>query len=562
MVFRLKKSIDDDTTISTSTGGDNARLSQESRSEIHEYKTYPQAWVALFILIILRTATTVFQYTFSVIPSLSAGVFGVNLTAITWLANIQGLVYVIMSFFTGWIYEKMGVKRSLLMAGFLCSVGAGIRIIAIKTSPPSFALTMVGQVLGSTSLPLALNIMSMFAVTWFTEKLRATAGMFVGIIKLWRNSGDVHGAIHHKDSRGRFKNAIIVAASFILTFFMPTQPRHPPSESAQQARPSFREGLVMLSKNRYFWMVFLVHGLNVGMSIAFGTIFTQVIVPYGYTDMQAGQINAIGFFAGTIGCSIAGPVLDITKQHRLLLKLAPPLVCFSFVGFYFLMRSESYGMLLYLIVLNQFATSFLVPVAMETGCETSYPVAEATSSSILWQGSQVFGFLIMAVMDVLRDEQGVPKNNMQHALLLLMIVSGVMMVIAFGFQGQMRRSDAAAATVLQPCFDKTTDEEEKKVQQPAANSMLRLSIHGHVRRPSSKQQQQQQQHEQQPPVHEEDVALAVHGQKAKTSPVAATQTVALLNSHQEHLAEESASSVPLMHPRVQGIKLSDRRVSQ
>jgi hypothetical protein len=38
---------------------------------------------------------------------------GVSLTAINWLANVQSIVYVILSFFTGWIFETMGVKKSV-----------------------------------------------------------------------------------------------------------------------------------------------------------------------------------------------------------------------------------------------------------------------------------------------------------------------------------------------------------------------------------------------------------------------------------------------------------------
>jgi fucose permease len=94
----------------------------------------------------------------------------------------------------------------------------------------------------------------------------------------------------------------IALAAFILLLFMPAQPPKPPSLVSQQARPSFRQGLSLLAKNYSFWVVFLIQGINVGISIAFGTIFTQIIAPYGYTDAQAGQINAIGFFAGTIGC--------------------------------------------------------------------------------------------------------------------------------------------------------------------------------------------------------------------------------------------------------------------
>lgn len=76
-------------------------------------RTYPQAWFALLLLVILRTAISVFQFTFSVVPSLTAELFNVSLSAVNWLANIQGLMYVIVSFFTGWIFQRLGVKKSV-----------------------------------------------------------------------------------------------------------------------------------------------------------------------------------------------------------------------------------------------------------------------------------------------------------------------------------------------------------------------------------------------------------------------------------------------------------------
>lgn len=78
-----------------------------------QLKTYPQAWIALLFLVFLRTAISVFQFTFSVVPSLTGEMFNVSLTAVNWLANIQGVMYVVMSFFTGFIFQKLGVKKSV-----------------------------------------------------------------------------------------------------------------------------------------------------------------------------------------------------------------------------------------------------------------------------------------------------------------------------------------------------------------------------------------------------------------------------------------------------------------
>lgn len=79
-----------------------------------ELKTYPQAWIALLLLILVRTAVSVFQFTFSVVPGITSEYFAVSLSAVNWLANVQCIVYVFMSFFTGIIFEKLGVKRSVI----------------------------------------------------------------------------------------------------------------------------------------------------------------------------------------------------------------------------------------------------------------------------------------------------------------------------------------------------------------------------------------------------------------------------------------------------------------
>lgn len=83
---------------------------------------------------------------------------------------------------------------------------------------------------------------------------------------------------------------------------MPNQPPTPPTRVQETDRPSFFDGLRILSKNLNFWILFLIHSLNVGLSIAFCTLFAQILAPHGYTNTQAGQLNALAFFAGTLGC--------------------------------------------------------------------------------------------------------------------------------------------------------------------------------------------------------------------------------------------------------------------
>ncbi|KAG2173309.1 hypothetical protein INT43_004683 [Umbelopsis isabellina] len=431
----------------------------------YELKTYPQAWIALFLLVCLRAGSAVFQYTFAPIPAVTAEYFGVSLSAINWLSNIQGLIYVFLSFFTGWIFEKLGVKKSLILAGFILSLGCWIRWFAVLIHPPSFAITMIGQVIAASAAPLALNIMSMFQSLWFTDNLRATAGMFVA-----SNYGAILGMFMIPAVATGKDNIpltlIIVAgiatAGFVPLIFMPAKPKTPPTYAQATDRPPFFEGLKMLSKNGHYWILFLIHGINVGLSMALATIFNQVITPYGYTNAQSGQLSAVSFFAGTLGCSVAGPVLDMTKQHKLFLRLMAPLTLATYIGFIFIIKKDSFAAIMFTSIMNQFFLSFLVPVVVELGVEVSYPVAESTSNSMLWQGCQLFGFIFVLIMDQMRDPNGDPKDNMRKALILQAALMGLCTIFAFVYNGRNRRTEAMEEERLQ----REEDEKAMSILEP------------------------------------------------------------------------------------------------
>lgn len=82
--------------------------------------------------------------------------------------------------------------------------------------------------------------------------------------------------------------------------------------------------------------------------------------------------------------------------------------------------------------------------SMLTLITVSYPVAESTSNSLLWQGCQLFGFIFVLIMDQLRDENGTPKDNMQKALIFQAALMGACTILAFVYNGRMNRSEAMA----------------------------------------------------------------------------------------------------------------------
>lgn len=56
--------------------------------------------------------------------------------------------------------QHIDLSHQLILAGVLNVLGAALRSVAVKLNPPSYIITMVGQIVGSSAAPLALNIMT------------------------------------------------------------------------------------------------------------------------------------------------------------------------------------------------------------------------------------------------------------------------------------------------------------------------------------------------------------------------------------------------------------------
>ena len=93
------------------SNAEKQEITHNDHSQRHQ-RTHPLAWIALFFLVVLRSSVSIFQNTFSPIPNLVANYLNVNLTGVNWLFNIQAIVYIILSFITGWIFERLGTKIS------------------------------------------------------------------------------------------------------------------------------------------------------------------------------------------------------------------------------------------------------------------------------------------------------------------------------------------------------------------------------------------------------------------------------------------------------------------
>lgn len=71
-----------------------------------------------------------------------------------------------------------------------------------------------------------------------------------------------------------------------------------------------------------------------GLETSILTLLTPIMLPYGYTNNQAGIAGFVRLFSGFVAGTITGPLIDKTGQHLLILRLFVPLLCLTYVMLY------------------------------------------------------------------------------------------------------------------------------------------------------------------------------------------------------------------------------------
>ncbi|KAI7896428.1 major facilitator superfamily domain-containing protein [Mucor mucedo] len=286
---------------------------------------------------------------------------------------------------------------------------------------------MLGQVVCAVGQPFILNICTPYSALWFSAGSRGTASMIAGVtnsVGMAVASLILPAIVTGADSvhTGFLVIACVTTGVALPALFVPKKPKTPPSHSASSkdkfAIP-FRRSLGQLAKNWNYLIIMVSFGILCGMASALTSLLTQIVQPYGVSVDDAGFLGAAFIIAGLVGAIVTGIFIDKTGRHKIVLKVFVPIVGAAYLGFYFVVKSANYSAMMGVCCILGFFTFSLLPVALELSVESSYPISEAISSSLLWMCSQILGLIILTVMDALRN----PDDTYSRGLIFATCVS-------------------------------------------------------------------------------------------------------------------------------------------
>jgi MFS transporter, FLVCR family, MFS-domain-containing protein 7 len=198
--------------------------------------------------------------------------------------------------------------------------------------------------------------------------------------------------------------------------------------SSERPNIPLRESLPHILHSVEFWLVFIPFSVYVGFFNSISSLLNQILQPYGFSDTDSGIAGALLIVVGLVTSFITSPVLDRTKKYLLAIKIAVPVIAFSYLAFIWMpgTRADPGP---FVILAFEGASSFaLLPVAVEYLVELGHPISPEVTSTVTWAGSQLLGGCFIVISDALKaGPDANPPYNMTNALIFTAVVSLVVM---------------------------------------------------------------------------------------------------------------------------------------
>lgn len=453
-------------------------------------------WLVLAIFCVSSGLSGILWITFAPVASLCSSFYDVSLGSINSLSLVYMILFLPGIFLTSYLMTQWGLRRVIVVGSCLNLLSAVLRASSVllpqKAGPlfPAFSVLLVGQCFGALAQPLFITVPVRLANDWFgaTERDAATViaamvnpvGNAIGqvvppmfVSQQPANTGAVHGL------------GWLLAGEAVLTLFafawtcscFAADPKAAPSRAALVRRSSRQELLQSLSqrqtsspgpgravstdsisaasailalkidyaallKDLNFVILLLAFGMGLGILNAFLTTIEQLVRPAQYDSDSAGLFGGVVLLSGLPVAGLAGVVLDRTHAYRSLLKVGCTSMLLAVLGFLMLLRPGQIGLVCVGSALLGAATTPLLPVAMETAVECTFPIPEEASGGLLMFSGQVFGVAFTLTMQNLLTSDGSNDSFSgvwTPAAYFMLCVMGAVNILSLCYRGQYKR---------------------------------------------------------------------------------------------------------------------------
>ncbi|KAI6236872.1 hypothetical protein M3Y95_00204800 [Aphelenchoides besseyi] len=393
------------------------------------YKSYNLRWFILLTVSLLALSNATIWIAFAPLH-LATTRFYRSENVSFWSSQIFQCVGIICGGFGMYLTDRYGIRVSCICGCLFNFLGSAIRVLS---SAPLLSVDLrlpflyTGQTVAAMAQPFFLCLSTKVAEQWYAEDQRALAnalsfianplGVVVGsIAPVIFVSSDTK--LTHESNDILILNTVlmILALTVLLMCFgiRRSKPLTPPSASSECASaPPFFQGLLRLFMTPIFYIQMITFGMAFALQWSFFIISDKMLTHLKYNVTS--YLMALSSICGCCGCVVAGYIVDKTKKFKETIKTCYICVAIFAVAINLVLRRQRDGVtddviLVILLCLFGFFSIPVFPISLELGVETTFPVAEATSSGVLIIAGQLLMFSVTFAMEGLQSVNWLYSN--------------------------------------------------------------------------------------------------------------------------------------------------------
>ncbi|PKY38488.1 MFS general substrate transporter [Rhizophagus irregularis] len=391
---------------------------QESRTVSTNNIKSKRKWIVLASFSFLSFSNAVLWITFG--PCLyifMAHYNQITPTYINALATVYMVVYPILLLPVLKIFDKWGLRQGVLIGAFLNALGTFLRFLG-SFEASGFWLLFLGQTLTAIAGVFILGVPPKLANTWFNfgEQNLATgigvtannAGIAAGfLLSPWFIKEDTAATDIPTYLLIQFGACSIIYLICVATF---TSEAKLPRSGVSKKLATFST-INAFCTDKTFMILATSYGLTVGSSYAVSTLLAQIIVPVFkmHDESQVGFLGFINVIAGMAGSVLIGVYLDRTFAYKRSCRI---LYIITFLSLGGLITAITPAVFQYAPVIT---SSRLVE-------------DEITSTGILNSAAQIWGIILVSLMDITENINQEFTMEMPCLLLLAIAFIGIILI--------------------------------------------------------------------------------------------------------------------------------------
>ncbi|RUS84086.1 hypothetical protein EGW08_008125 [Elysia chlorotica] len=395
------------------------------------YLIYKRRWFILSAIVVVNFTNALIWIMFSPVTDQTSKYFHITPMDVNWLSLVYLVASVPSGFVASWMLDTFGLRASIISAAWLNLIGSALRNLTVFSFVPSssqFAVLITGQTIAACGQTFIMFTPAKVAALWFPDSQRTLATTIASMSNtLGVLAANLMSPTIVKKPSDIGTMMYVCTGVSLLGVLMSTcgvcssLPPSPPSPSAAAQSEPFFLGIKKLKGNYHYWLLTFSVGGGLALFTSNTTFLEQILCPQNYSNGFAGLCGALMIAFGAVGAVVAGLIADKTRKFEEVTKIGFCLSVLGGIAFTQMarMRDQHVAVGVTITIFGMFGFA-IYPTALELAVELTYPVAEATSTGIIFLSGQIQGIILMLVNQYTAQPlsayaenlpQGCPKDN-------------------------------------------------------------------------------------------------------------------------------------------------------